>query len=82
MVVEAAPGRVHYTGRRNSGLKTNSHYPIRKVVNGVQLKWESNPIQIKPHYWRLYKDYEKEYILMKQTEQGGAAFGRAPLLCQ
>jgi len=30
----------------------------------------------------MYKGYEKEYMLMKYTEQGAAAFARGPLWCQ
>jgi len=30
----------------------------------------------------MYKEYEKEYILISLTPQGGAAEGRAPLFCR
>jgi len=41
---------------------------------------------IKPHLdqtplMEIYKEYEKEYILILLTPRGGAAEGRAPLFC-
>ena len=41
-----------------------------------------NPIYIKPQLGRIYKEYEKESILMQWTEQGATAIGRGTLWCQ